>query len=98
MEQIMDKEYVLNRVEQEGIKFIRLWFTDVLGTLKNFAIPKEELENALDEGMGFDGSSIIGYQTIEESDMIAKPDPRYFCHITVETQRKGGRQIDMRHT
>lgn len=89
MEQIMDKEYVLNRVEQEGIKFIRLWFTDVLGTLKNFAIPKEELENALDEGMGFDGSSIIGYQTIEESDMIAKPDPRTFAILPWRPKEKG---------
>jgi len=89
MEQIMDKEYVLNRVEQEGIKFIRLWFTDVLGTLKNFAIPKEELENALDEGMGFDGSSIIGYQTIEESDMIAKPDPSTFAILPWRPKEKG---------
>ena len=89
MEQIMDKEYVLNRVEQEGIKFIRLWFTDVLGTLKNFAIPKEELENALDEGMGFDGSSIIGYQTIEESDMIAKPDPYFLPYYRGDPKKRG---------
>ena len=89
MEQIMDKEYVLNRVEQEGIKFIRLWFTDILGTLKNFAIPKEELEHALDEGMGFDGSSIIGYQTIEESDMIAKPDPSTFAILPWRPKENG---------
>jgi len=89
MERIMDKEYVLNRVEQEGIKFIRLWFTDILGTLKNFAIPKEELEHALDEGMGFDGSSIIGYQTIEESDMIAKPDPSTFAILPWRPKENG---------
>src|SRR5215208_894483 len=57
---------------------MRLWFTDVLGTLKSFAIPVGELEDALDGGMGFDGSSITGYQDIEESDMIAMPDPSTF--------------------
>lgn len=60
------------------MKFIRLWFTDVLGSLKSFAIPIEELENALQEGMGFDGSSIKGFARIDESDMIALPDPTTF--------------------
>ncbi|NIM07175.1 MAG: glutamine synthetase, partial [Armatimonadetes bacterium] len=55
--------------------FIRLWFTDILGFLKSFAITVEELEGALEEGMGFDGSSIQGFARIDESDMIAKPDP-----------------------
>lgn len=89
MEHVMDKEYVLNQVEEKGIKFIRLWFTDILGNLKNFAIPNQELEHALDEGMGFDGSSIIGYQTIEESDMIAKPDPSTFAVLPWRPKENG---------
>jgi len=74
-----DREYVLKTVKENKVKFIRLWFTDVLGFLKSFAITVEELEKALDEGMGFDGSSIEGYARIEESDMIAKPDPNTFA-------------------
>ncbi len=74
-----DRDYVLSAVKDQKIKFIRLWFTDVLGFLKSFAITSEELEEALDEGMGFDGSSIEGYARIEESDMIAKPDPSTFA-------------------
>lgn len=73
-----DKEYVLKQVKDKGVKFIRLWFTDVLGFLKGFAITVEELEGALEEGMGFDGSSIEGFARIEESDMIAMPDPTTF--------------------
>jgi len=74
-----NKEYVLKTVKDKKVKFIRLWFTDVLGFLKSFAITAEELEAALDEGMGFDGSSIQGYARIDESDMIAKPDPTTFA-------------------
>ncbi len=73
-----DIEHVLKTVKEKDVKFIRLWFTDVLGFLKSFAITPDELENALKEGMGFDGSSIEGYARIEESDMIAKPDPVTF--------------------
>jgi glutamine synthetase len=73
-----DKEYVLKAVEENNVKFIRLWFTDILGFLKSFAITKTELETALDEGMGFDGSSIEGFARIYESDMIAMPDPSTF--------------------
>ncbi|MDP6439697.1 MAG: glutamine synthetase beta-grasp domain-containing protein, partial [Candidatus Brocadiia bacterium] len=73
------REDVLRAVANNKVKFIRLWFTDILGMLKSFAITVEELENALDEGMGFDGSSIEGYARIEESDMIAKPDPSTFA-------------------
>ncbi|KAF5427870.1 glutamine synthetase [Candidatus Methanomarinus sp.] len=68
------KDEVMSTVEEKNIKFIRLWFTDIMGVLKSFAITKEELEGALENGMGFDGSSIAGYQDIEESDMIAMPD------------------------
>jgi glutamine synthetase len=66
---------VLKRVEKDGIEFIRFWFTDINGQLKSFAVGKEELEGALEDGMGFDGSSITGFNRIEESDMIAMPDP-----------------------
>ncbi|SEH12784.1 glutamine synthetase family protein [Thermoleophilum album] len=70
---------VLARVEQENVEFIRLWFTDILGQLKSFAIGREELAGALEDGMGFDGSSITGFNRIEESDMVALPDPSTFA-------------------
>ena len=73
------KEYVLKMAKEHDIKFVRLWFTDILGFLKNFAITVGELENALEEGMGFDGSSIEGFARIDESDMVALPDPDTFC-------------------
>jgi glutamine synthetase len=73
-----EKENVLKLAKENDVKFIRLWFTDVLGVLKGFAITIDELEGALEEGMGFDGSSIQGYARIDESDMIAKPDPKTF--------------------
>src|ERR671916_3326998 len=69
---------IISQAEENNVKFIRLWFTDILGTLKSFAITVGELEDALEGGMGFDGSSITGYQDIEESDMIATPDPETF--------------------
>ena len=69
---------VLERVEGEGITFVLLWFTDIEGHLKSFAITKPELEGALNDGMGFDGSSISGFNAIEESDMVAIPDPETF--------------------
>jgi glutamine synthetase len=78
MERPRDKKDVLELVEKSNVKFIRLWFTDILGQLKSFAITSEELEGAFDEGMGFDGSSIKGFARIDESDMIAKPDPATF--------------------
>jgi glutamine synthetase len=71
-------EQILARVEDEDISFIRLWFTDILGQLKSFAVGKDELEGALTDGMGFDGSSITGFNRIEESDMIAMPDTDTF--------------------
>jgi glutamine synthetase len=75
---MMTREDVLAAVEREGVRFVRLWFTDILGSLKSFAISVDELPTALDEGMGFDGSSIEGMARIEESDVIAKPDPATF--------------------
>ncbi len=74
----MTNEEVVAEVERSNVKFIRLWFTDVLGQLKSFAVTREELDNALTEGMGFDGSSITGFNPIEESDMVAWPDTSTF--------------------
>ena len=71
-------EHVLRTARAHDVKFIRLWFTDILGTLKSFAITVEELEGALQEGMGFDGASIEGFCRIDESDMVALPDPDTF--------------------
>ena len=74
-----DKAYVLRLAKEHDVRFIRLWFTDILGFLKSFAITIDELEKALEEGMGFDGSSIEGFARIDESDMLAVPDPNTFC-------------------
>ncbi|MDD3717927.1 MAG: glutamine synthetase family protein [Actinomycetota bacterium] len=73
-----DKEYVLKMARENDVRFIRLWFTDILGFLKSFAITVSELEEAMEDGMGFDGSSIEGYARIDESDMMAVPDPGTF--------------------
>jgi len=72
------KEIVLRKATENNVKFIRLWFTDILGFLKSFAITVDELEDALESGKGFDGSSIQGFARIDESDMIAMPDPTTF--------------------
>ena len=71
-------EDVYKAVKDHNVSFIQIWFTDVLGVLKSFAIRPSELEEAMQEGMGFDGSSIEGFSRIEESDMIAMPDPTTF--------------------
>jgi glutamine synthetase len=73
-----ERKRVLREVDERGVKYIHLWFTDIEGHLKSFSITKAELEGALDDGMGFDGSSITGFNAIEESDMVAIPDPRTF--------------------
>ncbi|HWL42213.1 MAG TPA: glutamine synthetase family protein [Ilumatobacter sp.] len=72
------RDYVLRTVEERGVRLVRLWFTDVLGNLKSFAISPAELENALEDGMTFDGSSIDGFSRIQESDVLAVPDPDTF--------------------
>ncbi|HUU40902.1 MAG TPA: glutamine synthetase family protein [Desulfatiglandales bacterium] len=72
------KEDVLKIVRDRNVSFVQFWFTDVLGILKSFAVTPSELEEGLEEGMGFDGSSIEGFARIEESDMIAMPDPATF--------------------
>jgi glutamine synthetase len=72
------QDYVLRTVEERGIRFVQLWFTDVLGAPKTFAITPAELENALVEGMTFDGSAIDGLSRVQESDVLALPDPKTF--------------------
>ena len=76
----MDKqaEFVLRTVEERDIRFVRLWFTDVLGALKSVAIAPAELEGAFTEGIGFDGSAIEGFARVYESDMLARPDANTF--------------------
>jgi glutamine synthetase len=72
------RKRVFGRIEKERVEFILLWFTDIEGHLKSFAVTPSEIEAALDDGMGFDGSSITGFNAIEESDMVAIPDPETF--------------------
>ena len=74
-------------VEERDIRFIRLWFTDILGQLKSFSINSSELDDAFEGGMGFDGSSITGFNAIEESDMIAMPDPSHVRGAAVAPER-----------
>jgi glutamine synthetase len=88
MERPKDKKDVMELVKKHNVKFIRLWFTDIHGQLKSFAIPLEELEYAFDEGMGFDGSSIKGFARIDESDMIARPDPVTFVILPWRPKEK----------
>ncbi len=77
-EKVSKKDDVFELIEKQNVKFVRLWFTDILGQLKSFAITPREIEGAFEEGMGFDGSSIQGFARIDESDMLAKPDPATF--------------------
>ena len=71
-------DYVLKTASERGVRMVRMWFTDVLGNLKSFAISQNELENALNDGMTFDGSSIDGFSRVQESDVLAIPDPDTF--------------------
>src|SRR6267143_5738087 len=76
-------------VAEREIRFIRFWFTDILGQLKSFSINAAELDNAFDAGMGFDGSSITGFNAIEESDMVAMPDPTTFAILPWRPEEQG---------
>lgn len=78
MDRQQNVDFVMRQVEQRDIRFIRLWFVDILGQLKNFAISPEDLEMAFEEGIGFDGSAIEGFATPEEADMLAFPDASTF--------------------
>src|SRR3981189_1928538 len=85
---------VMEQMEKEGVQFVLFGFTDIEGHLKSFAITPSEIEGALDDGMGFDGSSITGFNAIEESDMVAIPDPTtYPLKPTRQGEAKGGRMI-----
>ena len=82
---------VIKQMEKEGVEYVLFWFTDIEGHLKSFAITPSEIEGALDDGMGFDGSSITGFNAIEESDMVAIPDPTtYRLMPTREGEAKVG--------
>jgi len=88
MNKNLSKKDVLKIVEENDVKFIRLYFADITGQMKGFAIIKEELEGALEEGMGFDGSSIKGFARIDESDMIAMPDPNTFTILPYRLEKR----------
>src|SRR5688572_33331184 len=81
-------EDVKKIAEDNDVRFVRLWFTDVLGQLKSFSINASELEDAFEGGMGFDGSSITGFNPIEESDMIAMPDPSSFAILPWRSEER----------
>jgi glutamine synthetase len=83
------QEFVLRTLEERDIRFVRLWFTDVLGFLKSVAVAPAELEGAFSEGIGFDGSAIEGFARVYESDMVAKPDPSTFQVLPWETPEGG---------
>ncbi len=85
----MDAVSLLTFVEEKDIKFLELWFTDILGYLKSFTIPKEELKKAFEEGIGFDGSSIRGFVRIDESDMVAVPEPNTFSILPWRPKERG---------
>src|SRR5947199_8264762 len=88
------RKRVRDRIDGEGVEFVLLWFTDIEGHLKSFAVTPSEIEDALDDGMGFDGSSITGFNAIEESDMVAIPDPdTYQLMPWREGETKVGRMI-----
>ncbi|MDI6754245.1 MAG: glutamine synthetase family protein [Thermodesulfobacteriota bacterium] len=84
-----DYEKVMKKIEENDIKFIKLWFTDILGFLKSISVPKEEIAKAFEEGIGFDGSSIEGFVRIDESDMVAIPDPSTFAILPWRPKEKG---------
>jgi glutamine synthetase len=75
------KQEVYRLIKEQNVKFIRMWFTDILGFLKSFSVRVEELDRAFEEGLGFDGSSVEGFVRIDESDMIARPDPTTYSII-----------------
>lgn len=82
------KDAVLAQIHERDVKFIRLWFTDILGQLKSFAITSDRVAAALDRGVGFDGSSITGFNAVEESDMVAMPDPATFAILPYRPQEQ----------
>src|SRR3954466_15926819 len=89
MDQPRTQQDVIGLAEEHNIRFIRFWFTDILGQLKSFSINAAELEDAFEGGMGFDGSSITGFNAIEESDMIAQPDASTFTVLPWRPEEAG---------
>ena len=94
MEEISkQEEFVLRTLEERSIRFVRLWFTDVLGFLKSVAIAPAELDSAFTEGIGFDGSAIEGFARETESDMLAKPDAATFSVLPWRTAAPGAARM-----
>lgn len=93
MDQQQNIDFVLRTVEERDIRFVRLWFTDVLGRLKSFAISPEDLDVAFEEGIGFDGSSIEGFTSQDEADMLAFPDPSTFQILPWRPSKDGAARI-----
>ena len=93
----MDKqqEYVLRAIEERDIRFVRLWFTDVIGQLKSVAIAPAEVESAFEEGIGFDGSAVEGLTRVFESDMLLSPDPSTFQMLPWREEELGNRVARM---
>ena len=87
------EDFVLRTLEERNIRFVRLWFTDVLGFLKSVAIAPAELQSAFSEGIGFDGSAIEGFARMTESDMLAKPDPTSFSILPWRTEAPGAARM-----
>ncbi|MGN6090052.1 MAG: glutamine synthetase beta-grasp domain-containing protein, partial [Actinomycetales bacterium] len=83
------EDFVLRTIEEREVRFVRLWFTDVLGFLKSVAVAPAELEAAFSEGIGFDGSAIEGFARVYESDMLAKPDPSTFQMLPWRSEAPG---------
>ena len=94
---IMNKEDLLRFVRDKDVKIIHLWFTDILGMLKSFGITPHQLEEALDEGLGFDGSSVEGFARIYESDLIAIPDISTFQLLPWKIDGQLPRPDDLQH-
>jgi len=92
-ERSRQEDFVLRTLEERGIRFVRLWFTDVLGYLKSVAIAPAELDNAFAEGIGFDGSAIEGFARVTESDMLAKPDAATFTILPWRTAAPGAAKM-----
>ena len=89
MDKCKNKQDVLEQAKANNVKFIKFWFTDILGYLKSFAITVDELEISMEDGQGFDGSSIQGFARIDESDMVAMPDPTTFVILPWRPQKDG---------
>ena len=89
-ERAAERDFVLRTARENDVKFIRLWFTDILGNLKGFAITVDDLEDAIQQGVGFDGAAIEGFARIDESDMRAFPDPTTFRHPSLASSAERG--------